>query len=643
MVSHPIPAAALSRRALLLAASTAAALTALPSRASAEVVAGGLPLLAPLPPGAPDRALFAPIEQRFASYLATLPAMVNDIEDTDPATYGFMRGGWWREPSSWFNSRVQEHVFTLSWFHANSRRWNPYRGDAALAGRLDAALQHYLSLQHADGAWPEYSRTEHSLAATGFGLGYLAKTLDNLRRADALPQRRQAIEQALRRGMQWLLDPGNGIWGTPVAWANQVAAGLAGSTVALQLTPDADLQRRLLERIEYFAEHSQSPAGFFYEPQGSDINYNFEVMLPEIAEIYLRTGSRPILSMARRFTDWFGYNLLREPDGSGWLTYYAVSARTSVAYYDDVVPDPDRTNLASMFVPAIPNLGAFFTSREDRAASRAAWAAEPGPAPVLAKQNTSPRIIAHTPYGEHLPTDDEKRRAIRALPYLRLPEFAELRRDSVVNQDYLYVRRPGLYFGGFFGTRPTSTVRSGTGFLWHPRAGTIVHAQQTDTGCWSTVLPNGNPDGRSNLVAEYFIGDRAWTGEPRFPGSAPVRVRYRIPDGRITTELTVARGALTRSVQVTSAATEQIPLVLQPDDEVAFTDGTPAPYGQTTSATADGLVLRRNGAVITFRWGTPRHATLNTSSRTYLRDGRRRVHVLRIPHDGRFEVHIGLS
>ncbi|WP_238010545.1 hypothetical protein KZZ52_35295 [Dactylosporangium sp. AC04546] len=87
-----------------------------------------------------------------------------------------------------------------------------------------------------------------------------------------------------------------------------------------------------------------------------------------------------------------------------------------------------------------------------------------------------------------------------------------------------------------------------------------MHAQQTDTGCWSTVLPNGNPDGRSNLVAEYLIGERAWTGEPRFPGSAPVRVRYQIPDGRIKTELTVARGALTRSVQVTSAVTEQIPL-----------------------------------------------------------------------------------
>ena len=69
--------------------------------------------------------------------------MTNDIVDTDP--YGFMGGGWWRTPAQPFNARVQEHVFTLSWFYANRRPWNPYYRDPALLGRLDAALEHYLT------------------------------------------------------------------------------------------------------------------------------------------------------------------------------------------------------------------------------------------------------------------------------------------------------------------------------------------------------------------------------------------------------------------------------------------------------------------------------------------------------------------
>jgi hypothetical protein len=366
-------------------------------------------------------------------------------------------------------------------------------------------------------------------------------------------------------------------------------------------------------------------------------------MLPELAEIYVRTGNATVLKMARTFSDWFGYNMLREPGDTGYQTYYAVSARTASAAYDDVIPDPDRTNLASMFVPAIPSMGAFFTSAEDRAASRSQWAAVAGPAPALAKQDTSPRILAHAPYGEALPTAFMKRLAIRQLPYIKRNEFAELRRDSVVGQDYLYVRRPSFYAGAFFGTRPTDTVRGGTGFFWHPDAGTIVHAQQTDTGCWGTVLANGRTDARATTVAEYLIGDRPWTGGSAVPGSAPVIVRYSPKDLPIKTELTIARDGLTRSVQATSAATEQIPLVLLPGDTVTFANGTPAPYGQTTSATSGGLTIRRGTATINLTWEGDRVATLNASNRTYFRAAQHRVHVLRIPHGGQLSVRISVG
>lgn len=94
----------LSRRELLAAAGAGAILAALPvTRASAD---GALPDLSTLPPGAPDRRLFAPEEQRYAPYLMIPAPMVNDIADTDPETYGFFAGGWWRSPAAPYNARV---------------------------------------------------------------------------------------------------------------------------------------------------------------------------------------------------------------------------------------------------------------------------------------------------------------------------------------------------------------------------------------------------------------------------------------------------------------------------------------------------------------------------------------------------------
>jgi hypothetical protein len=479
--------------------------------ASAEVPppAGPFPPLAPLPPGAPVRRLFTPAEQRFAPYLAILPGMVNDVITTDPATVGFFGGGWWRTPSEPYNARVQEHVYTLSWFYANRRPWNPYYLDPALRNRLEAAIVHYLNLQHADGSFPEYSITEKSKAATGFGLGYLAKTLANLRQVNALPVRRAELEAALHQGVTWFLDPANPIWAHPIEFANQNTSGLSSSQLALKLNPDAGLSKKLHDRIEFLAANGQSAAGFFYEPTGMDINYNFEVMLPELAEIYALTGNRAVVGMARKFADWFGHNVVREPDGSGSLTYVATSSRTHVSYYDDVIPDPDRTNLGSLFVPEVPDLAAFFTTREE------------------------------------------------------------------------------------------------------------------------------------NLDATYFIGDRAWDGSRKVPGSAPVVVRYGL-DTRVRTDLTITRDTVTRAVRGTTPLTEQVPLVLHPGDDVRFADGTPVTHGADASATASGLTIRRGPTTITIGWGTALSATVTATTVKFLRDGARRLHVLRVPHPGTLTTEIRL-
>jgi hypothetical protein len=656
MTAHPFqpPRPPRTTRRTLLTATGAAGLglfatgAGTPAAAAAEPDVGTLAALAQvpsLPAGAPVRSQFAPNEQLYAAFLAITAPMANNINDTDTADRGFMGGGWWRDPNAPYNARVQEHVSTLSWFYANSRPWNPYYLNAALLGRLDAAIAHYLSLQQPNGPFPEYSRPENSLAATAFGIGYLAKALRDLRQANVLPDRRAQINTALQRAMTWMLDPARGHWGTggPTAWANQLAGGLAGSTVALQLTADPTIQSRLNERMTYFAAHAQSPAGFFYEFNGMDVAYAQEVTLPELAEIYVRNQHPSVVQMAQRYADWNGYLMLREPGDVGYITYSGASCRTEIRFYDNVASEPDETYFGGRLIDPVPQLAAFYTSREDRAAARAAWAAASGPAPGLAKGGiTQPREMNLLFYGERLPSNAEKSAAIANLPYLRATEWAEVRRASLVSQDYVFVRRPGYYFGGFIGTRPTTTMRSGTGFLWHPTAGTIVHSQQTNTECWGTVAGNG-PDSSTSLAATYLLGTAGWNGARVNPGTAAVVVNYRRLDNTVQTSLTLARDAVTRAVQANSAATEQIPLVLLPTDTLTFANGAAGRFGQTTTANTTGLTIRRGAATITITWGTARNATLSSTTRTYFRDAQRRLHVLRIPHTGALTTRIAVS
>ncbi|WP_431926183.1 hypothetical protein [Nonomuraea jabiensis] len=617
----------LSRRTLLRAAALLPAVPVLaPGTAFADI---------PSLPPALDRTSFAPHEQRFAPYLATLAPMVNDMDDS-----GFFAGGWWRTPAAPYNARVQEHVFTLAWFHANARPWNPYAGNAGLLAALDAALGHYLSLQHPDGSFPEYSRDQHGLAPTGFGIGYLAKTLSVLRASGALPARQAQLTAALRTAMTWFLDAGNRVvWQDRLTWANQTTSGLAGATHALRLDPDPALATRLTEAFARLPAAGQSPAGFFYEEGGHDMNYNFEVMLPELADAYLHSRDPHLVDMARAFTGFLSYNLLREPDGAGYLVNVAPSTRTSARWYDEVRPDPDRTALNWTFTRQVPLLSAFMTAREDLAEARAAWAASTEPVSPLAKQDTSPRILTHGLYGERFPSRRQRAEAIADLPYLRSNDFAELRRDG--GQDFLYVRKPGLYLGGYFGTR-ASRSRTGLTFLWHPDAGTIICGlNDNNHACWSTVFPGQAPDSNGSLPATYFHGapgGREWTG-----GRAPAALGIRYGNANVTTDVLVTRRTVRRTVTANAAATEQIPFVLHPTDVLTFTDGTQAAFGGTTTATADGLDLRRGRTTIRLRWSTPLQATLAAGSVRYFRDGARRFHALRIPHQGTFDLTVSLG
>ncbi|WIY80198.1 hypothetical protein [Streptomyces anulatus] len=67
------------------------------------------------------------------------------------------------------------------------------------------------------------------------------------------------------------------------------------------------------------------------------------------------------------------------------------------------------------------------------------------------------------------------------------------------------------------------------------------------------------------------------------------------------------------------------------------------PWGGSASATATGLDLHRGSGVVRIRWGAARAATIAAASIRYLRDGSRRMHILKVPHGGSIDVSIALD
>jgi hypothetical protein len=649
------PHLSLSRRQVLITLAAGTAGVTLASNAPLPAMAAssaGVPLteVTPLPPGMPDRNAFAGAEQRLAPYLAVLAPLANGVEDDDETTYGFIRGGFWRSPAEPFNARVQENVFTMSWFHANARSWNPYTGDPALLARLDAAIGHYLDLQKPQGCWPEYSPGELSRPATGFALGFLTTTLVELQRADALPETRNRIVAALRRAADWFLDPANpAVWSNPIPYTNQVAAGLLGVAEALPLLGDPDLADRLNERIDVLARDGMSPVGHFYEQSGNDPGYSHGVMTPDLAALYETTSSPVVKRMQERYYEWLRFNFVREPDGAGWFCNVATSARTSLYFHDDVKEDSYKADVNALWTSSVPISAAFTTAQEDKAALRAEWAASSEPVPYPPPGVVDPQVVRLAGYPERFPGRATKDAAISTMPYLTSTNFAELRAEPG-GQEFLFVRRPRYYFGASFGVRPTARVRTGPSFLWHPDAGMVLYSTNASVeGCWGTHPSDRYSliDANGDLSARYFRGDPERDHEIApggVRGAAPLGIRYTTPDRRLTKDVEFGPDSLRIRVTALQHSTERLPLVLRSDDRLTLVGQQESEWvpGVDVSGNGTGLRIRRGRAEVIIDWNAELTVRLVPKTQTYFKDGSRRQHMLLLPFGGELEYTLHL-
>jgi hypothetical protein len=643
---HRLPP--LSRRTMLSGAAAAAAAglfaqTVAAPRARATSTGTVLPLVDELPAGAPDRTLFVPEEQIFAPYLLLVAPLANSVVDDDTEVYGWMEDGWWRTPNHPRNSRIMEHVSTLSWFLVNEREWNPYHLDPHLERRLDAAIGYYLSLQGPTGAWP-VTYEDESLATTGFGLVSLSNLLRDLVGANRLVHRHEPLENAMRAASRWLMDTRLRHWNTPIEVANQITGGLAGVAQAAAVIGDPEIASGMDERIELLAEHAQAPAGYFHEPLAYDAGYNFEVMLPDLADLYELHPHPLIIDMVRKWTEFFGYTLLEEPDAPGWFYFSAACARlavgTRIEWNDDL---HDKVALSRRFLPEVPSLGAFFPAVEDQQESRRAWAASEGPVPPLAKGNTSPRLYGHVSRAPEGVGRQERAHQVAQLPYHRSEQFTELR-EGTIDQQLLFVRRPGYYLASVLGRRAYDRIRTGPGLLWHPAAGMVALSQNDSGVIWTTETRSGPKSATQDAVATFHDGLDA--GAPEVPREqvgqlqGVFTVHTESPDGSLTSDLTYWSDGLVRHVRAPEQATELVPLVLRDGDHIEFSDGSVATRGTSVTTTARHVSLVRSGVRFVLHWGEDRRVQLVPTGRRLFPGGLREPHQLRIEHDGDLRLEI---
>lgn len=576
-------------------------LPAAEARSSGKV----LPLVPKIDAKDVDRSLFAPEEQVFGRYLLILPELANSVVDDREAEYGWMEDGWWRDVNEPQNKRIMEQVYTLSWFYGNERDWNPYSGNAALLGRLDAALGYYLKGQLSNGAITHNGKAH--LASTGFGVLALAETLDELKKANVLPQRQAELEIAIRKGSEWLTNKNLNHWKPPLKYFNQLVAGLVAVEKSSRILKDPSIAASVNDLTGYLLQEGVSPAGYFNEPLSLDAGYNWTVALPDIADLYEETHDERLIELARKFVENFRYTTVLEPGNDLYFTHFtSASARTESLVFAANVGD-ERDALAAKILEEIPEAAPFFPSEEAKAFARKAWGESESLLTPLRKGATSPRNLMHIPKSPLGAPEEIREEQIKTLPYLQKDSFTEIRKGTI-DQDLLLVKRPTYYSGSVIGEREKGTrTKIGTGFLWNPDYGIVLlglnrYADEgTDIG-WTTVQGNTLASQASTTYG-YRKNDKVIASEKLSEETDDFISWYDTVDGKFQTEVAYQDNGIVKKVKASGEAEEILPLTLSATDQIIFNNGLSVQGDvKNISTQSSGFTLIRDEMEIKFSW-----------------------------------------
>jgi hypothetical protein len=534
-------------------------------------------------------------------YLAHFKELADHVLEEGP-NRGFINIPVWRSVSGNkpYNARIMESVLSLAYFYTLKRPWNPYYASPALRQRLEAALQYYCSLQNPEGRFAEAAPQRWNLAATAFFTKFITRTLTLLKEGPpvdaAIVQR---VAAADRKAIHLVLtDPGLRKYGTFVS--NQYTNVFAGGFVYLRLYPDPELESLLRQRFRDGMREHQSPAGHFYEEDGSDIGYDIFTHQSNLAMTwhYVRGTDLEnlIVEQEHKWFQWLAYNAVPEKDWSDWILNVAMATRTRT---------PDIPGKDTPAGEAVPEARAFATSREDlkmeiAAERRRLEASWPNVAP-LRPGSFSPYAFLLRGLTTWYPTSAQRDEARRQLPYFAREEFAHQLMDDRHREIYTYIRRPDYYAAFNSGERIRSAQprHFGLALLWSEASGAVLQSQENATAAWGTAAEGASQVYEaSGLDAVFRVAGKSVEPKPGSVDLPPGSFTITYPLGsQGEKSLEFTGHAIVVKIRHGGEFTEFVPLLERGDQPAAGFTVTVAPPA-TASRVATTTEIGRRKLVV---------------------------------------------
>lgn len=487
-----------------------------------------------------------------------------------------------------FNPRVQEVYLPITYFYSRNDDWNEYYGNEEVKERLEAIIEHTLSLQFKDenryGAWPEYSSTTGSLPGTSFTVNYLGQAMRLLREAKKADPDFPSIDQdlfdradqAIRAGIIRVLTSSS-MWNTGKQYSNQYGLIWSAALAYLEYHPDDTEMIEAFDKRWAQSGELISPAGFYYENSGLDMPYNLGVHTQNIAaEYHYMRGTKyekDLIEHQSRFFDWLSYNFLVEPDGSFVTVNAAASERSepsSVVMWRKDFPLAEKIPIARAFVRSDADVEDEIRRNKEAMAKNGAW-------PILPEMTTTggsqynPYSIYNRILYQYFPTDAERQEAIEMLPYNAREYFTQQRSDR--EHTFSFVKRPEYYAIFNDGPRAVNSQCFGLGAVWTPEGGTFLAnmGEKKDT---SDNVPNfpialnyawGTKGHKTPLSQDYY---RVYENTTKFsiPMEYTLNGKRHMPAGAINE---LPEGDLSISYELREQTDAK---TLKGDKTVTFTD-----------------------------------------------------------------------
>lgn len=431
-----------------------------------------------------------------AYYLGHFHRIANAVRDTEP-NRGLIDIHVWRSAADYnpdnVDARVMENVLSMAWMYTRDESWNPYYADPATRERLEAAIMYWLSFQDEEGYFgrPDASGSNRDKAL--FFIKFMGEALVHLKNGPPVdPEVYQAVKDAFELTLDLTLNHED-FWEQGITFSNQFGNVFAGAAAYLALYENEQIARDLKRRLLMIDEH-RSTAGYMSEGLGPDWGYYFGTHHSNIfmswhygrhLEVDGLNLGEPIREEYEATTEWLSYNAV--PDGDLFYLNRAIETRQTRNHFHRI-----ETPLSEV----VPLSRAFHVTREEHE-DRLAWSRslteqEWGNPPSLVTgfSGYTPYDFLFREFDSWYPTEEQRAEAFGQLPYIASDRFNHQRVDSVVGNEFTYVRRPYYYAAFNAGPSVRNRQRMGLGLIWHPELGLLFQSPSGAEGeAWGTRLP----------------------------------------------------------------------------------------------------------------------------------------------------------